>query len=100
MNFFPQPCIAPSESARLGAKQGHATSAKHDRFSASSFLKFQIPRASTRKRVPQPRGAFRISKSNHPFPSLPRLGRGLASFARERERPANAGAHPLNPLVP
>ncbi len=27
MNFFPQPCVAPSESARLGAKQGHATSA-------------------------------------------------------------------------
>lgn len=26
MNFFPQPCVAPSESARLGAKQGHATS--------------------------------------------------------------------------
>ena len=26
MNFFPQPCIAPSESARLGAKQGHAKS--------------------------------------------------------------------------
>ena len=59
MNFSPQPCVAPSESARLGAKQGQATSAKHDRFSASSFLKFQIPRASTRKRVPQPRGASR-----------------------------------------
>ena len=28
MNFFPQPCVAPSESARLGAKQGHAKSAK------------------------------------------------------------------------
>ena len=28
MNFFPQPCAAPSESARLGAKQGHAKSAK------------------------------------------------------------------------
>ncbi len=28
MNFFPQPCAAPSESARIGAKQGHATSAK------------------------------------------------------------------------
>ena len=27
MNFFPQPCVAPSESARLGAKQGHVTSA-------------------------------------------------------------------------
>jgi len=27
MNFFPQPCISPSQSARLGAKQGHAKSA-------------------------------------------------------------------------
>jgi len=27
MKPFPQPCSAPSESARLGAKQGHATSA-------------------------------------------------------------------------
>ena len=26
MNFFPQPCVAPSESVRLGAKQGHAKS--------------------------------------------------------------------------
>ena len=26
MSFFPQPCIAPSESARLGAKQGHSKS--------------------------------------------------------------------------
>ena len=28
MKFFLQPCLAPSESARLGAKQGHAKSAK------------------------------------------------------------------------
>ena len=27
MKFSPQPCVAPSESARLGAKQGHAKSA-------------------------------------------------------------------------
>ena len=46
MNFFPQPCVAPSESARLGAKQGHAKSAKRGCFSASSFLKFRIPRVS------------------------------------------------------
>ena len=46
MNFFPQPCISPSESARLGAKQGHAKSAKalmQERFSKFSFLKFHIP---------------------------------------------------------
>jgi len=30
MKFFPQPCVAPSESARLGAKQGHPTSATHN----------------------------------------------------------------------
>jgi type II secretory pathway pseudopilin PulG len=43
MNFFPQPYVAPSESASLGAKQGHAKSAKRNHFSASSFLKFRIP---------------------------------------------------------
>ena len=41
----PQP--KPSDWSKLGAKQGHATSAKNDRFSASSFLKFRIPRVST-----------------------------------------------------
>ena len=30
MKPFPQPCSAPSESARLGAKQGHAPSATHN----------------------------------------------------------------------
>ena len=46
MKFSPQPCISPSESARLGAKQGHAKYAKalmHERFSKFSFLKFRIP---------------------------------------------------------
>ena len=46
MKFSPQPCISPSESARLGAKQGHAKSAKalmQERFSKFSFLKFHIP---------------------------------------------------------
>jgi len=52
MNIFPQPCAAPSESARLGAKQGHATSAKHDRFSAFSFLKFQIPHFAIPNQIP------------------------------------------------
>ena len=72
MNFFPQPCEfprvsghplhhgmtnqngqgqvpggqAPSESAKLRAKQGQAKSAKRNRFSASSFLEFRIPRVS------------------------------------------------------
>ena len=30
MKFPPQPCLAPSESARLEAEQGHATSATHN----------------------------------------------------------------------
>ena len=81
MNFFPQPCEfprvsghllhhgmtnqngqgqvlrgqAPSESVRLGAKQGHAKSAKaskHDRFSAFSFLKFRIPHFAFPNQIP------------------------------------------------
>ena len=42
-SFTPSPCVAPSDFSRLEAKQGHATSAKSDSFSASSFLKFRIP---------------------------------------------------------
>ncbi len=61
MNFFSQPCPALSESPKLRLKQGQATPAKHDRFSAFSFFKFQIPRESTSKRVPQLRGASRES---------------------------------------
>jgi|GEM_PF-687794 len=64
---------APSESARLRAKQGHATSAKNDRFSASSFLKFRIPRVSTS-----------VSRS-----------RGDASHERGSLTPSS-----LNPLTP
>jgi len=46
MNFFSQPCIALSEPPMLRANQGHAKSAKRNRFSAFSFLKFRIPRVS------------------------------------------------------
>jgi prepilin-type N-terminal cleavage/methylation domain-containing protein len=67
MNFFPQPCPAPSVSPKLRAKQGHATSAKHDRFSAFSFLKFQIPRVSASRN----RGAhFAIPNQIPPFRPL------------------------------
>ena len=46
MNFFPQPCAAHPDSPELRTKQVHATSAKRNRFSAFSFLKFRIPRVS------------------------------------------------------
>ena len=46
ISFTPWHYVAPSDSSRLEAKQGHAKSAKRDRFSASSFLKFRIPRVS------------------------------------------------------
>ena len=59
MNFFPQPCLTLPESPKLRVKQAHATSAKRNRFSAFSFLKFRIPRVSACKRVPQLRGASR-----------------------------------------
>ena len=37
MNFFPQPCTAPSESARLLGKQGHATSRHKSPLSHPSY---------------------------------------------------------------
>jgi len=95
MNFFPQPCVAPSESARLGAEQGQATSRHGSLLSHPScepsgqsqdsrVLKFhhlkskiQNPRESTRKRVPQLRGASRERGSS--LPLIP---------------------YPLNPLIP
>jgi type II secretory pathway pseudopilin PulG len=40
MKFPPQPCISPSESARLGAKQGHATSAKSATYNSKKHLNF------------------------------------------------------------
>ena len=40
MNFLPQTCAASSESARLGAKQGHATSAAHTSKLHSYFRTF------------------------------------------------------------
>jgi len=46
---------APSDFFRLRAKQGHATSAKHDRFSAFSFLKFRIPHFAFPNKIPPSR---------------------------------------------
>ncbi len=60
MNFFPQPCVAPSESARLGAKQGHATSATLTTFSSKQ------PSHPAFGRVPQLRGASRSRGSLTP----------------------------------
>ncbi len=51
MKFFPQPCLAPPESPKLRAKQGPAKSAKRERFSAFSFLKFQIPHFAIPNRI-------------------------------------------------
>ena len=45
------PCLTLLESPKLRAKQGHATSAKRERFSAFSFLKFQIPNFAIPNRI-------------------------------------------------
>jgi type II secretory pathway pseudopilin PulG len=55
MKSFSQPCLALPESPKLRAKQGHATSAKHDRFSALSFLKFRIPHFAFPNKIPPSR---------------------------------------------
>ncbi len=72
MSFFSQPCLALPESPKLRAKRGHAKSAKRDRFSASSFLEFRIPRVSASRN----RGAhFAFPNKIPPSPlnSAPRL---------------------------
>ena len=58
MNFFPQPCAALPKSPKLRAKQGHATSAKRNRFSAFSFLKFRIPHFAFPNQITPFRPAF------------------------------------------
>jgi len=85
MNFFPQPCLAPSASPKLRAKQAHAKAATFafklpvhiPTLSALHYPKFRIknPRASTRQRVPQLQGASRERGSLTPsaLNSAPRL---------------------------
>ena len=89
MNFFSQPCAAHLESPKLSAAQSHATSVKHDRFSASSFLEFRIPRVSASRN----RGAhFAFPNQIPPF----RLLRPL----RAKARPGNAGREQSVPQSP
>jgi prepilin-type N-terminal cleavage/methylation domain-containing protein len=73
----PQPCLAHPDSPKLIAEQGHATFAKHDRFSAFSFLKFRIPRVS----------ASRNRGAHSAFPNKIPPFRPL----RAKARPGNAG---------
>ena len=58
MNFFPQPCAALPDSPKLRMKQTHATSAKRNRFSAFSFLKFRIPHFAFPNQITPFRPAF------------------------------------------
>jgi len=71
MNFFPQPCLALPQSPKLSSKQGHATSAKHDRFSAFSFLKFQIPHFAFPNKIPPLRPWREQSVLQSPITNLP-----------------------------
>jgi type II secretory pathway pseudopilin PulG len=80
MSIFPQPCLAPPESPKLRAKQNHAKSAKRDRFSASSFLKFQIPHFAFPNQITPSRPA-----------SAPRTRVGAWRPLRAKARPGNAG---------
>jgi hypothetical protein len=67
-----------------------------ERFSKFPFLKFHIPRV----RASRNRGAhFAFPNQITPLRLYPDSV-GAWRPLRERERPANAGANPLNPLVP
>ena len=94
-SFAMSPKPKPSDWSKLGAKQGHATSAKNDRFSASSFLKFRIPRVSTS--VSRSRGdASRNRGAHSAFPNKIPPFRPL----RAKARPGNAGREQSVPQSP
>jgi type II secretory pathway pseudopilin PulG len=106
--FIPFPFVALSGFSRLEAKQGHATSAKRDRFSASSFLKFRIPRVSASRN----RGAH-FAFPNKILPARPASApRTLAlalhhpissanpKFKIKNRRVSPLIPSPLNPLIP
>ena len=65
MKFFPQPCVAPSESARLGAKQGHAKSAKAATLPSkphSNFLTFPLSNLCNPLRPWREQSAFSLTE--------------------------------------
>jgi len=99
MNFFPHPCIAPPSSSKLRAKQVHATSAKPDRFSAFSFLKFRIPSVSASRN----RGAHSAFPNKIPpfrlYPDSVGASRPLRPL-RAKARPRNAGRESSAPRSP
>ena len=70
MKSFPQPCLAPSESARLGAKQGHATSRHGSLLSHPSYRRSAQAQDS------------RVSKFHHPKSKIqnPKFGRSAFSL--------------------
>ena len=100
MKSFPQPCLAPSESARLGAKHGHATS-RHE-----SPLSHPSCRRSAQA---QDSG---VSKFHHPKSKIqnPRVSVSTPYSCRGRERGEKSKIQnryvlpltpsPLNPLIP
>jgi len=71
MNFFSQPCLARPESLKLRAKQAHAKSAKHDRFSAFYFLEFRIPHFAFPNKIPPLRPWREQSVPQSPITNLP-----------------------------
>jgi len=100
MKSFPQPCVAPSESARLEAEQGHATS-RHE-----SPLSHPSCRRSAQA---QDSG---VSKFHHPKSKIqnPRVSVSTPYSCRGRERGEKSKIQnrdvlpltpsPLNPLIP
>ena len=94
MNFFPQPCLALPDSPKLRAKEGHATSAKNDRFSASSFLKFRIPHFA----FPNQITPFRLAAGCVPQPRDSHI-KTLRSSARFTETERSRAAFTLIELM-
>jgi len=85
MNFFPQPCVAPSESARLGAKQGHAT------------LRHGSPLSHPTCGPSEQSQDSRVLKFHH---LKSKIQNPRVSASRERGSSLPLIPSPLNPLIP
>ena len=99
MKFPPQPCSASSESTRLGAKQGHATSATHNSKPhshpapiRSGFQTFILSHLST---IQHPRVSTSVSRNRGDASR----NRGEKSKIQNYDVPPLTPS-PLNPLIP
>jgi len=95
MNFFSQPCPAPSASPKLREEQGHATSATHNSKLHLHLLTFlhSHPPATGALRSPAHAGRSRVRPASAPRTCPDPVGALIGALRplRAKARPGNAG---------